>query len=59
MRTRVLMLACALGAVSVLGLAPQAQASCHQYSVGEFQTDCIENVVCGLVSRVHQVHCID
>jgi hypothetical protein len=59
MRRRVLLLACALGAVSVIGFAPQAQASCHQYTIGEFQTDCIENVVCGLVSRVHQVNCVD
>jgi hypothetical protein len=47
MRKRVLLLACALGAVSVMGLAPQAQASCTQLWIGG---PCVESVVCKVVS---------
>jgi hypothetical protein len=56
MRKRVLLLACALGAAGVLGLTPQAQASCHQ-----LWTDgpCIENVICGVVNRVRPTPCVD
>ena len=59
MRRRVLLLACALGAVSVMGLTPQAHATCHSYTVGDVTTGCIENVVCGVVDRVRPTHCID
>lgn len=47
MRRRVLLLACALGAASVLGLSPQAQASCTQLWIGG---PCIESVLCRAIS---------
>ena len=59
MRSRVFLLACALGAVSVMGFAPQAQASCHSYTVGDVTTGCIENVICGVVNRVRPTPCVD
>ncbi len=43
MRKRVLLLACALGAASVIGLAPQAQASC---TVIMEEGPCIEDTLC-------------
>jgi hypothetical protein len=52
MRKRVIIAAAALGAASVVGLAPQAQASCHEYEIGEFQTGCVENALCQLLERV-------
>jgi hypothetical protein len=59
MRRRVLLLACALGVVSVMGVAPQAQASCHSYTIGDVHTGCIENVVCSAVNRVRPTACVD
>ncbi|HEV2754276.1 MAG TPA: hypothetical protein VG318_00670 [Actinomycetota bacterium] len=47
MRKRVVLLAASLGAASIIGLAPQAQASCTQLWFGG---PCIENVVCRVVS---------
>ncbi|HEX2293815.1 MAG TPA: hypothetical protein VHN37_00725 [Actinomycetota bacterium] len=47
MRTRVLVLAAALGAASVIGIAPPAQASCTQLWIGG---PCVETVVCRAVS---------
>ncbi len=47
MRKRVVLLAASLGAASIIGLAPQAQASCTQLWFGG---PCIENVVCGVIS---------
>ena len=46
MRKRIVLLAAALGAASVIGFAPQAQASCTQLWIGG---PCIENVVCQVV----------
>ena len=43
MRKRVILLAASLGAASVIGFAPQAQASCTQLWIGG---PCIENVIC-------------
>ncbi|MDQ3914560.1 MAG: hypothetical protein M3323_04400 [Actinomycetota bacterium] len=43
MRKRVLLLACVLGAASVIGLAPQAQASC---TVIMEEGPCIEDTLC-------------
>lgn len=47
MRKRIILLAASLGAASVIGLAPQAQASCTQLWIGG---PCIETVVCRVVS---------
>jgi hypothetical protein len=59
MRRRALLLACALGAASVIGLAPQAHASCHSYTIGDIETGCVENVICGVVNRVRPTPCVD
>lgn len=59
MRKRVLLLACALGVVGVMGLSPQAQASCHSYTIGDVETGCIENVICGVVNKVRPTPCVD
>lgn len=56
MRKRVILLAASLGAASVIGFAPQAQASCTQLWVGG---PCIENVICGVVNRVRPTPCVD
>lgn len=57
MRKRVVLLAASLGAASVIGFAPQAQASCTQLWVGG---PCIETVVCRAVDTVWPgpVYCI-
>jgi hypothetical protein len=47
MRKKVILMAAALGAASVIGFAPQAQASCTQLWVGG---PCIENVICKVYS---------
>ena len=49
MRIRVLVLACALGAASVIGFAPQAQASCTQLWIGG---PCIEGVLCSVYQKL-------
>jgi hypothetical protein len=56
MRIRVILMAAALGAASVIGFAPQAQASCHQLWV---DGPCIENVICGVVNKVRPTPCVD
>jgi hypothetical protein len=53
MRKRVLLLACALGAISVAAFSPQAHAAkCTSIRIGDHQTRCLEDVVCGIVDRV-------
>lgn len=47
MRKRVILLAASLGAASVIGFAPQAQASCTQLWIGG---PCVETVVCKVYS---------
>ena len=47
MRKRIVLLAASLGAASIIGFAPQAQASCTQLWIGG---PCIESVVCRVVS---------
>lgn len=59
MRRRVLLLACVLGAAGVMGLTPQAHASCTSYTVGDVHTGCIENVICGVVNKVRPTPCVD
>ena len=49
MRTRVLMVACVLGAASVIGFAPPAQASCTQLWIGG---PCIEGVLCSVYQKL-------
>lgn len=49
MRKRIVLLAASLGAASVIGFAPQAQASCTQLWIGG---PCLETVVCRVVDTV-------
>ena len=49
MRTRVILLAASLGAASVIGFAPQAQASCTQLWIGG---PCIEGVLCSVYQKL-------
>lgn len=57
MRKRIVLLAASLGAASVIGFAPQAQASCTQLWIGG---PCIETVVCRVVDTVlpGPQHCV-
>lgn len=43
MRKRIVLLAASLGAASIIGFAPQAQASCTQLWIGG---PCIETYIC-------------
>lgn len=52
MRRRVLSTAFALGAASVVGLAPQAQASCTSIKIYDAETRCVEDIVCDVVVLV-------
>ena len=51
MRKRTLLLACALGAVGVMGLTPQAHAGCTSIKIGDAQTRCVEDIVCDALGR--------
>jgi len=46
MKKRVILLAASLGAASIIGFAPQAQASCTQLWIGG---PCIESVLCRVI----------
>ena len=52
MRRRVLLLACALGAASVIGLTPQAHAGCTSVRIFDSEKRCLEEIVCELVGDV-------
>ena len=57
MRKRIVLLAASLGAASIIGFAPQAQASCTQLWVGG---PCVESVVCRVLDTVipGPVYCV-
>ena len=57
MRRRVLLTAFALGAASVVGLAPQAQASCTSFKIYDAQTRCVEDIACDPVMLVAPEMC--
>ena len=49
MRKRIILLAASLGAASVIGFAPHAQASCTQLWIGG---PCIEGVLCSIYQKL-------
>jgi hypothetical protein len=57
LRKRVLLLACAVGAAGVLGLAPAAQAGCTSIKIGDAETKCVEDIVCDVLTRVYPPLC--
>ncbi|HEV2754277.1 MAG TPA: hypothetical protein VG318_00675 [Actinomycetota bacterium] len=57
MRKRVLLLACALGVLSVVGFTPQAQAACTSVKIFDRETRCVEDIVCDVLELVHPSLC--
>ncbi len=57
MRRRALLLACALGAVGVIGLSPQAHASCTSFKIYDAQTRCVEDIACDPIRLVAPEMC--
>jgi hypothetical protein len=51
------LLSCAVGALGVVGIAPQAHAACTSIKIGDAETRCLEDIVCDIVTRVYPPLC--